>query len=191
MYLSWWSATQLFLNQKTYQWFLTGLVMAQSIVCQPLGRSDDLVAFLPNHDHGISRRFAQTTPEIMAHVVWSHTVCILCLVCQLSVLCQRDNITVFASTVCSRGSSIWFTCQILSTCLLVPYWSLAKINILSRKTRHANILLFMGWTALPQITIVTQWCDGSTLYRHLHVMETRFEMYQLIDIARQSAQGVE
>ena len=63
--------------------------------------------------------------------------------------------------------------------------------ILSRKTRHANILLFMGWTALPQITIVTQWCDGSTLYRHLHVMETRFEMYQLIDIARQSAQGVE
>ena len=61
----------------------------------------------------------------------------------------------------------------------------------TRKTRHANILLFMGWTALPQITIVTQWCDGSTLYRHLHVMETRFEMYQLIDIARQSAQGVE
>ena len=49
----------------------------------------------------------------------------------------------------------------------------------------------MGWTALPQITIVTQWCDGSTLYRHLHVMETPFEMYQLIDIARQTAQGVE
>ena len=61
----------------------------------------------------------------------------------------------------------------------------------SRKTRHANILLFMGWTALPEITIVTQWCDGSTLYRHLHVMESRFEMYQLIDIARQTAQGVE
>ena len=62
---------------------------------------------------------------------------------------------------------------------------------LPRKTRHANILLFMGWTALPQITIVTQWCDGSTLYRHLHVMESRFEMYQLIDVARQTAQGVE
>lgn len=60
-----------------------------------------------------------------------------------------------------------------------------------RKTRHANVLLFMGWTALPEITIVTQWCDGSTLYRHLHVMETRFEMYQLIDIARQTAQGME
>ena len=62
---------------------------------------------------------------------------------------------------------------------------------LPRKTRHANILLFMGLTSLPEITIVTQWCDGSTLYRHLHVMESRFEMYQLIDIARQTAQGVE
>ena len=62
-----------------------------------------------------------------------------------------------------------------------------------RKTRHANYLLFMGWTSLQEITIVThgQWCAGSTLYKHLHVIETRFEMYQLVDIARQTAQGVE
>lgn len=61
----------------------------------------------------------------------------------------------------------------------------------TRKTRHCNVLLFMGWTSMPEITIITQWCDGSTLYKHLHVLETRFEMYQLVDIARQTAQGVE
>ena len=60
-----------------------------------------------------------------------------------------------------------------------------------RKTRHANILLFMGWTSKPQLTIVTQWCDGSTLFRHLHVNENKFEMYKIIDICRQTAQGVE
>lgn len=60
-----------------------------------------------------------------------------------------------------------------------------------RKTRHANVLLFMGWTSMPEITIVTQWCEGSTLYRHLHVMDTKFEMYQLIDIARQTSQGLD
>ena len=65
-----------------------------------------------------------------------------------------------------------------------------EVSVL-RKTRHANIILFMGWTSLPQITIVTQWCEGSTLYRHLHVEETRFEMHQTIDVARQTAQGVE
>jgi serine/threonine protein kinase len=59
------------------------------------------------------------------------------------------------------------------------------------KTRHANILLFMGWTSKPQLTIVTQWCDGSTLFSHIHVLENRFEMYKLIDISRQTAQGMD
>lgn len=59
------------------------------------------------------------------------------------------------------------------------------------KTRHANILLFMGWTSKPQLTIVTQWCDGSTLFRHIHVMEIKFEMYKIIDICRQTAQGMD
>ena len=60
-----------------------------------------------------------------------------------------------------------------------------------RKTRHANILLFMGCTFKPQLSIVTQWCEGSSLYKHLHVQETKFEMYNLINIARQTAQGME
>ncbi|KAL5474447.1 hypothetical protein EMCRGX_G026395, partial [Ephydatia muelleri] len=60
-----------------------------------------------------------------------------------------------------------------------------------RKTRHVNILLFMGFISSDPIALVTQWCEGSTLYRHIHVMETRFEMYQLIDICRQTALGMD
>nr|BAD01473.1 serine/threonine protein kinase ARAF [Xenopus laevis]BAD04840.1 serine/threonine protein kinase ARAF [Xenopus laevis] len=60
-----------------------------------------------------------------------------------------------------------------------------------RKTRHVNILLFMGFMTRPQFAIITQWCEGSSLYRHLHVIETRFDIFQLIDIARQTAQGMD
>ncbi|CAI8020549.1 Serine/threonine-protein kinase-transforming protein Rmil [Geodia barretti] len=65
-----------------------------------------------------------------------------------------------------------------------------EVSVL-RKTRHANIILFMGWTSLPQITIVTQWCEGSTLYRVVHVQEMKLEMHQMIDVAKQTAQGVD
>ncbi|UYV82462.1 BRAF [Cordylochernes scorpioides] len=60
-----------------------------------------------------------------------------------------------------------------------------------RKTRHVNVLLFMGYVSKPQLTIMTQWCEGSTLYKHLHVLEHKFEMLQLIEIARQTAQGMD
>ncbi|XP_064415396.1 serine/threonine-protein kinase A-Raf [Latimeria chalumnae] len=60
-----------------------------------------------------------------------------------------------------------------------------------RKTRHVNILLFMGYMTKPNFAIITQWCEGSSLYRHLHVLETQFDMIQLIDIARQTAQGMD
>lgn len=60
-----------------------------------------------------------------------------------------------------------------------------------RKTRHVNILLFMGCTSKPVLAIITQWCEGSSLYKHLHVSEVRFEVSLLIDIARQTAQGME
>uniref|UniRef100_H2Y818 non-specific serine/threonine protein kinase n=1 Tax=Ciona savignyi TaxID=51511 RepID=H2Y818_CIOSA len=60
-----------------------------------------------------------------------------------------------------------------------------------RKTRHVNILLFMGYTIKNQLCIVTQWCDGSSLYRHLHMIDTKFDMLQTIDIARQTALGME
>lgn len=60
-----------------------------------------------------------------------------------------------------------------------------------RRTRHVNILLFMGCTSKNQLAIITQWCEGSSLYKHLHVTETKFDILQLIDIARQTAQGME
>ena len=60
-----------------------------------------------------------------------------------------------------------------------------------RKTRHVNIILFMGCVSKPHLTIVTQWCEGSSLYKHLHVMDTKFEMIQIFNIARQTAQGMD
>jgi len=49
----------------------------------------------------------------------------------------------------------------------------------------------MGYAMKNQLCIVTQWCDGSSLYRHLHVIDTQLDMLQTIDIARQIAQGME
>jgi len=58
-----------------------------------------------------------------------------------------------------------------------------------RKTRHVNIILFMGCVRQPHFMIVTQWCDGSSLYKHIHVLETHFSVIQLLGIALQTAQG--
>ncbi|XP_044261989.1 raf homolog serine/threonine-protein kinase Raf [Tribolium madens] len=60
-----------------------------------------------------------------------------------------------------------------------------------RKTRHVNILLFMGCVSKPQLAIVTQWCESSSLYKHLHVHETKFALFTLIEIGRQTAQGMD
>ncbi|KAK7590252.1 hypothetical protein V9T40_001865 [Parthenolecanium corni] len=60
-----------------------------------------------------------------------------------------------------------------------------------RKTRHANILLFMGVIRKPNLAIVTQWCEGSSLYRCLHVHEKRFDVQHIIEITRQTAQGMD
>ncbi|XP_059485306.1 raf homolog serine/threonine-protein kinase Raf [Neocloeon triangulifer] len=60
-----------------------------------------------------------------------------------------------------------------------------------KKTRHVNILLFMGCVSDPELCIVTQWCEGSSLYKHLHVMEIKFELLHLIKIAHQIAQGMD
>ncbi|OQV18919.1 Serine/threonine-protein kinase B-raf [Hypsibius exemplaris] len=66
-----------------------------------------------------------------------------------------------------------------------------------RKTRHNNIVLFMGCVSKslqpgqpPQLAIVTQWCAGRSLYKKIHVEEFRFEMKQLIEILRQISQGM-
>ena len=43
----------------------------------------------------------------------------------------------------------------------------------------------------PFLAIVTEWCEGSSLYKHLHVAEESWNMYQLVDIAKQTATGME
>ena len=81
-----------------------------------------------------------------------------------------------------------------------------------RKTRHVNVLLFMGCVSKRgQLAIVTQWCEGSSLYKvcrseylklihccklvplsqHLHVNEAKFELLNVIEIARQTSQGMD
>jgi len=61
-----------------------------------------------------------------------------------------------------------------------------------RKTRHVNVLLFMGCVSKKgQLAIVTQWCEGSSLYKHLHVNESKFELLNIIEIARQTSQGID
>lgn len=49
----------------------------------------------------------------------------------------------------------------------------------------------MGYMTKDNLAIVTQWCEGNSLYKHLHVQDTKLQLFQLIDIARQTAQGME
>ncbi|XP_074872562.1 serine/threonine-protein kinase A-Raf isoform X3 [Carettochelys insculpta] len=60
-----------------------------------------------------------------------------------------------------------------------------------RRTRHVNVLLFMGFMTRPSFAIITQWCEGSSLYRHLHVCETRLDAPARTEVARQTAQGMD
>lgn len=63
---------------------------------------------------------------------------------------------------------------------------------LLRKTRHVNILLFLGYVATKKIlAIVTQWCEGSSLHRHIHVDESKFELLNTMEIARQTSHAME
>lgn len=60
-----------------------------------------------------------------------------------------------------------------------------------KSARHDNILLFIGCILKPYLAIVTEWCPGSSLYKHIHVEEEHWEMNQLIDIAKQTSTGME
>lgn len=60
-----------------------------------------------------------------------------------------------------------------------------------KSTRHDNILLFIGCLLKPNLAIVTEFCPGSSLYRHFHVNEEVWEMSQIVDIAKQTSTGME
>ena len=60
-----------------------------------------------------------------------------------------------------------------------------------RKTRHDNLVLFMGACMKPpHLAIVTSLCKGSTLYTHLHHMKTKFPPSRALVIAQQICQGM-
>lgn len=60
-----------------------------------------------------------------------------------------------------------------------------------RKTRHENLILFMGACMNPpKLAIVTSLCKGNTLYTHLHLRRDKFSMSKLIVIAQQICQGM-
>lgn len=61
-----------------------------------------------------------------------------------------------------------------------------------KKTRHPNVLLFVGYVLKPELIIVTQWCKGRSLYKHLHVEDRReFNNCEIKSIAIGVAQGME
>ncbi|XP_047478904.1 kinase suppressor of Ras 2-like isoform X1 [Penaeus chinensis] len=60
-----------------------------------------------------------------------------------------------------------------------------------RKTRHENLVLFMGACMKPpRLAIVTSLCKGMTLYKHIHVLKDKFNMSRTILIAQQISQGM-
>nr|UER86412.1 female-specific Ras 2 kinase suppressor [Lepeophtheirus salmonis salmonis] len=60
-----------------------------------------------------------------------------------------------------------------------------------RKTRHENLILFMGACMNPpKLAIVTSLCKGNTLYTHLHLRKDKFQINRLVQIAQQVAQGM-
>ncbi|KZS20755.1 Kinase suppressor of Ras 1 [Daphnia magna] len=60
-----------------------------------------------------------------------------------------------------------------------------------RKTRHENLVLFMGACMnLPTLALVTSMCKGLTLYTHLHLRKDKFSINKTVIIAQQISQGM-
>ncbi|XP_060649442.1 LOW QUALITY PROTEIN: kinase suppressor of Ras 2 [Drosophila nasuta] len=60
-----------------------------------------------------------------------------------------------------------------------------------KKTRHENLVLFMGACMNPpHLAIVTSLCKGNTLYTYIHQRREKFAMNRTLLIAQQIAQGM-
>ncbi|CAH0564919.1 unnamed protein product [Brassicogethes aeneus] len=60
-----------------------------------------------------------------------------------------------------------------------------------RKTRHENLILFMGACMKPpQLAIVTSLSKGNTLYTHIHLRKDKFNMNKTTIVAQQISQGM-
>ncbi len=60
-----------------------------------------------------------------------------------------------------------------------------------KSTRHDNILQYIGCLMKPTLAIVTEFCPGSSLYRHIHVDDEYLEIHDLVDICKQTATGMD
>ncbi|CAH0773160.1 unnamed protein product [Bemisia tabaci] len=60
-----------------------------------------------------------------------------------------------------------------------------------RKTRHENLVLFMGACMKPpRLAIVTSMCKGMTLYTHIHLYKDKFNVNNTTIVAQQISQGM-
>lgn len=60
-----------------------------------------------------------------------------------------------------------------------------------RKTRHENLVLFMGACMKPpRLAIVTSMCKGLTLFTHIHIRKDKFNMNRTTMVAQQISQGM-
>lgn len=60
-----------------------------------------------------------------------------------------------------------------------------------RKTRHENLVLFMGACMKPpHLAIVTSYCKGHPLFTHLYERKEKFNLSRIISICRQISQGM-
>ncbi|XP_046966386.1 kinase suppressor of Ras 2 isoform X1 [Vanessa cardui] len=60
-----------------------------------------------------------------------------------------------------------------------------------RKTRHENLVLFMGACMKPpRLAIVTSLCKGMTLYTHIHLRKDKFTANKSVIVAQQISQGM-
>ncbi|KAI8437144.1 hypothetical protein MSG28_010493 [Choristoneura fumiferana] len=59
-----------------------------------------------------------------------------------------------------------------------------------RKTRHENLVLFMGACMKPpRLAIVTSLCKGMTLHTHIHLRKDKFNANKSVLVAQQISQG--
>ncbi|UYV83298.1 KSR1 [Cordylochernes scorpioides] len=60
-----------------------------------------------------------------------------------------------------------------------------------RKTRHENLILFMGACMKPpHLAIITSLCKGNTLYTEIHIRKNKYNLNKLLSISKQIAQGM-
>uniref|UniRef100_A0AAR5PJD9 Kinase suppressor of Ras 2 n=1 Tax=Dendroctonus ponderosae TaxID=77166 RepID=A0AAR5PJD9_DENPD len=60
-----------------------------------------------------------------------------------------------------------------------------------RKTRHENLMLFMGACMKPpKLAIVTSFSKGNTLYTHIHLRKDKFNINRTTTMAQQITQGM-